>query len=789
MDEINVLQGLLVMQKRSSSTERRDPVSQDTQDATDTFVSNPNPFARTPRNQVNRLIILAVREGSILAVRALGDVRGRESDDARRALINLLNNNNTQIRSEAARALGRLEDSPEIVTALTSRLRIERENGVKTFIADALGRMGAGSSLAVIETLTPLLRDENPSVQASAASALGTLGEDLDLTTRTQIIRLLLPLTDDREYIVSRNAIRALGRVGHDSSDAIDTLMALFRNEPSSGIRHYAAIALRRVTNNSEELSQDKINQISNTFLTLLRDDDAGVKMEAAGALTNLSFTLSPPIKQQCITALMPLLRDDDAGVKIEAARALVNVAVDMPQNVQDRVTLALIPLLRDSNSDVMHAIGRNLRVLGTGPEEAVDALIAILQDGTMSYPARVEAMTTLGVVGRGSQEAVDALISFTRDGNNPILISSAATVLYSVGRNAQPEIKNQIVQALLPLLRHENDTIVSNARASLRSVGRGSPEAVLALIRLLDARGENDAIFTLSVLSDVVRDDLPAHVQDQVIRAVTPYLDSNNLNRDTTAVLLSYLGDRLPQQTKNNVIGILISSRPAINDFFLINIEALGRIGQGSQEAITFLTDLMRSNRLALRISAATELGNIGQGSQEAAQVLVDALDSPNAFLRAEATDSLVRIGSVAVPLLIERFEEGSVTALSRIILGIGEGALNDLTEALNHENHKIRAHSAMVLGQILSQDEIRNRADNDQLTTITTRLIALATNGEGRNVSETTDIRVAAVQALGFMRAQSARPFLNRLANDPQANQSMRDAASFALDLIDQS
>jgi HEAT repeat protein len=90
-------------------------------------------------------------------------------------LIQQLKSPDPKVRSDAARALGKMGESAKAAIPNLIPLLQDPEPNVRSRAALALGRMGE-SAKATIPNLIPLLKDSDPYVRWSAAEALKKLG-------------------------------------------------------------------------------------------------------------------------------------------------------------------------------------------------------------------------------------------------------------------------------------------------------------------------------------------------------------------------------------------------------------------------------------------------------------------------------------------------------------------------------------------------------------------------------------------------------------------------------------
>lgn len=769
-------------------------------------------------------------------------------------LINSLNNTNTQELIAAIIELGDIGQNTsdqsikeQITTALIPLFR-NSGDGIKTFLAHALGQIGQNASpetrRQITETLMPLLRSDNYLLRRAGASAIGNMGGD----SSPEVMTALIGLLSDSEYSVIRSAIRALGNLGHDSSH-IAALAPLLSNDISSGIRTSAREALDRILNNSS----DQVGLLT----PLLQSNNPSVLIFAVNELTKREEDIPPDTRNQIIRTLIPLLTGNNNTLKIQAIEALGNIGHDSPLAVAALIELQNnLGVNSDIRSDIRDVARQALRTILRNSQDPSGLLIPLL---THRNPIiRREAAFQLAFKGRGSSAAITALIRVTQNDSDNIVIAAASRTLGKIGNNS-PEVVPEVVNALNCLLNHRDTFVKINAAQVLVDLRQNSPAIINTLTTIL---GNNDLgsarVFAAHTLSRI-RGEIPQAAKSQAITVLNSFLNDNdefvklqaaealvNFGQTTPSVMrtltsllrsndsftkrsaaeiLGNIRENAPQAVKDEAITALTSllndrENPSTRE---IAIESIGRLGRGSSRAANLLVPLLGSRDLFTRSLAARTLGSMGvrapeitrallplvgdaeesvgiaaaealvqiggQGGEEEIRTLIGALNAPNQNIQTAAATALVNIGRPAVPQIIQQFGNMSSLTVSSLLSRIGEGAIPDLIETLNHENPLVRANAAGVLGQIINNGA---RVNPETLNRIITEITNIASSNIGNNSGERRDIKIAAIQTLGLIGSrvrtnETAMNFLNRVAND-QTNPVLRAAASDALRRINQ-
>ena len=125
------------------------------------------------------------------------------------------------------------------VPALINALQDENES-IRASAAYALGDIGSAAQEAV-PSLTQVLRDESAWVRRHATEALGLIGQPVQNT-----VPALIDLLRDEHYWIRDNAARALARLGPAAEAAIPALMDTL-NDENRYVRFHATFALKQI--------------------------------------------------------------------------------------------------------------------------------------------------------------------------------------------------------------------------------------------------------------------------------------------------------------------------------------------------------------------------------------------------------------------------------------------------------------------------------------------------------------------------------------------------------------
>ncbi|MDD1774324.1 MAG: HEAT repeat domain-containing protein, partial [Methanobacterium sp.] len=147
-------------------------------------------------------------------------------EESIRALINTFNDENPEVRLQAAKSLGLIGEPA--VKPLVEQLKIE-EGHSRRYATYALKEIGDSSA---VRNLILALKDDDWGVRKFAALSLGEIGD-------TEAVEPVIELLDDEDYGVKVAATRALGDLGDER--AVDPIKKARRK--ATGDKDYKKVA------------------------------------------------------------------------------------------------------------------------------------------------------------------------------------------------------------------------------------------------------------------------------------------------------------------------------------------------------------------------------------------------------------------------------------------------------------------------------------------------------------------------------------------------------------------
>ncbi len=301
-------------------------------------------------------------------MRIIGDVHVKAPADMLRA--QLADAPTARGRWLAAEALGRIDDPPTI-EALAARLNDASEFwGVRAECADALGRIRARESFAV---LSKAIGTEHPKVRRAVVGAIGRF--------RTNAaVDLLRPVAlKDPSWLVESEAARALGKTRQAS--AFDTLLDLIDRPSWADCVSAAAI---------DGFAQLRDERALPHLLARTRYGHPS-RVRRAATLAIPKIATDRRAREQ----LEELLDDDDPILRMDVVRALTDLG-DARSRSALRSRLEV-----DLDARVRRRIRESLRDLGAAPkrEEQLKDDVEKLQNDHADLKARVAKIEAASAV------------------------------------------------------------------------------------------------------------------------------------------------------------------------------------------------------------------------------------------------------------------------------------------------------------------------------------------------------------------------------------------------------
>ncbi len=521
-------------------------------------------------------------------------------------LMHQLKDERWQVRRDAALALS--EMAPEgktVIRALAESLK-DQDSRVRRAAAEALGKAGPKAKAAV-PNLIGALNDQDATTRQSAAEALGRIGPRAKVAVSP--LAGMLEADDPR---VRGSAARALGGLRGSAKAAAPALRKALGDRDGT-VRSAAAEAL------GEIVVQGSVPEL----IEKLKDGDPAVRQSAAEALGRIG--------KPAVPRLLYAMRSGNPG--------FLQAVIDALGYVGQPAAPELIQALknRDQNPQVRQYAAMALARLGTGSNEAIQALVESLKDSELGV--RRSAAEALGEIGPPASDAITPLIKTLKDqSENADVRGNAAHALARIGpdrtevasaltgalEDNDPKIEEAAVKALaatsLATKQDENATRVvaslsgqlmtgetERRRSAATELGKMGPAAQAALPELIDATGKR------------AEDSEVRRLAAAAVGSMGPYA------RDAVPTLIQVLNDRKEDP-----------------DVQASAIVALGQIGPAAKQAIPALVETLRQQNQQFRALALVALERIGPTPKSPMPGLREALAGANLEMRGHAALSI---------------------------------------------------------------------------------------------------------------------------------------------------
>jgi len=383
-----------------------------------------------------------IRARAALAMGRIGDPA------ASPMLVDLLSDPSIEVRRSAAFAAGVLDASapPDLVRAVLDRLAPAEDPGEIASLLDAVGRTGGAEAAA---RLADAVEDPRSAVRASAARALGLLGQR-GIPVPDEAVSRIASLLEDPEEPVRFMAAFALYRIAEPSpgpAEAADALRRAASADGSAEVRAYAIRALARRGHLDETMllealedADERVAATAASSLALLGDgprcalgqvslERAAARLSESPGLADGAFAHTARAALESVRGCDPASAIPDLGRRIEAALS----GPDRPRSAgADRIRcLARLAAGSDDLALVSCAPerpweGKRLLAWRLGRAAATSGRKARVLIEMIAEPDdRVAAAAIDALNGSELPEAREAILTAAR-GDRPIVVAAA---------------------------------------------------------------------------------------------------------------------------------------------------------------------------------------------------------------------------------------------------------------------------------------------------------------------------------------------------------------------------
>ncbi len=476
---------------------------------------------------------------------ALGNI---DSSKSAKLLINALKDSNQEVRFNAARALGMMEN-PEafdilmdalnnyIDSNLNSSPQEENEEETQIFLEEdsiigaiiALGKIKNWISISLLKRLYQ--KEKNARIRASVIMALGMMNSDKLMPVFQNALR-------DEDPRVRANAIEAIEGI---KSGSIVGIIQPYLEDPNNRVRANVAKAIWKYGD----------FYASDTLSEMLESNDKWYRASAAYAIGEIN-------DPKFIKVLSKALKDEDSDVRRNAANAIRKI--ELYEAVPN-----LIPMLKDPNFDVrvesVQAIARCAQ-----PDEAFKLLNTHLPTEE-NYIVQATCISCLGQL--KNSQAISTITNYLGSEDSRV-ISNTIDALVKLCQ--KPD--NGLIGRLKYLLNHEDNRVKSTAIKALWIWGEYSVlENLRSFFKSQDKRLIQSATFVLGEIGKEISQDSSLSVDMNNI--ITELIDNpdliNKLNSEESRIETTQPANKTPSSIEDkkdsNQIKGPVDQRPATRE------------------------------------------------------------------------------------------------------------------------------------------------------------------------------------------------------------------------------
>ena len=143
------------------------------------------------------------------------------------ALRAALSAENSEVRQQAARALGRIgAAASEALPDLSTRIRSDDDNRTVAYSIEAIGQMGSAGQTALSDVISRLEHND-PHIRHTASKSIGKIGG----LKAKEAVPTLAKLLQDEDSTVQRSAAEALSALGPHAAEAVPNLTEATKND------------------------------------------------------------------------------------------------------------------------------------------------------------------------------------------------------------------------------------------------------------------------------------------------------------------------------------------------------------------------------------------------------------------------------------------------------------------------------------------------------------------------------------------------------------------------------
>ncbi|MBN1432388.1 MAG: HEAT repeat domain-containing protein [Methanomicrobiaceae archaeon] len=561
-------------------------------------------------------------------------------------LLKALNDDNSLIQTGAAEILGTYGE-PALPTLM--KLLITGKERVRDGAARAIGQNGEKA----IKPLKEALKDKNYKARRGAALALGYLDYLGD-----EVTQLLIQALEDKNPEVSRQAAKSLSNMKWKPStmrqaalfyygledyenlsktgkEAVFALSGDLKN-PDPKIRKKIATVLKKI----------KSDEILKPLVTLLKDNDAGVRLSAVEA----GGEINDP---RLLPYLVKALDDEDSYIRVEAAWSLERTGWK-PANSEEKAKYLMV---KERWTDLVQM-----------RDKAIPTLIKGLSDQNPGIRLKcTEVLRAMGSIGYAAiNDAMKSEDALTKKA----AIEAAAKIkekdLQSADKKKTPQIKGTKDESIEEQLKRQQATMPSK-----------------------DTRTEQ---FWVAKLNGCGVDG------ERAERLAKAFSDPNDIVRSAAVENLKQNGTAATEC----LLYLLLDKKDSVR---IAAIECLGDIK--SNKAAPYLAKALKDQNPNIRMASAHSLGMIKE--PKSIPSLIKCFSDPNEGFRKESALAVSKMGNSSLPYIKNALESSDLVARITALESLGRItdplAISLAVRMLNDSEYDVRNCAVLTLRSMSDQ------------------------------------------------------------------------------------
>ncbi|MCC6544089.1 MAG: HEAT repeat domain-containing protein [Nitrospirae bacterium] len=527
----------------------------------------------------------------------IADIIGRlEIPEAVPVLIEMLKDQNDNVRSSAIEGLGRITDQ-SIVDHLINLL--EQEDWIILFAVESLGRLGDARAVKPIVKL--LMSSQNIDIQCMAIDALSQIGGKESIDGLLEIIDAVKPEIMD---------IAVMGIVTLTQGD-ISSIVDMFG-------RDKFVMHLVRFAENTDNTEEGNIKNILQAFMTI---GGSGCAKEVLRLIEKIDGD-NPDLVNKAVEVvkvvsneetLIASLKYKNQNIRLISIRAL---GLTGSEKAISTLSLLFDEVERDLKYEILNAIGN------IGGEKALSFISARLSDDEGHI--RGAAADALGSF--ESIEIIKPLLNRLQTEEYHNVIGKVVGALIETGQRYMNE---ELAEGLLSSLNSKNPSV---REMVVRGLGKlkwiDSAELISGLLN-----DENWRVRRASL--EALNSGMNKNLIENLIIAAHDEID------EVRMIVAQLLSDYTEDMAKDELIELLEDNN------YRIQLQAIeGLVKQNAVHAVPIIMKLAGSNNNAMRKTALWALGELG--AQESEDILRGAVSDEDLEIQEMAKSAYHKLVSL---------------------------------------------------------------------------------------------------------------------------------------------